>query len=130
ASNSYGHPHAEALTRLSNINAKVYGTDVNGTVRITTNGSEYNVQTEKEGTPQAPVAKEEVQEEKNPNPTPQPQPTQTQSSSDCIDINTASFDELLNITQIGEVRGKELIEKRPYSSVDQLTKIKGIGPAR
>jgi hypothetical protein len=44
-----------------------------------------------------------------------------------IDINTASLEDLIKIIHIGEVRAKELISLRPFSSLDELTKIKGIG---
>ena len=41
--NSYGHPHAETLTALADVGAKVYGTDVNGTVVVTSDGTTYQV---------------------------------------------------------------------------------------
>jgi hypothetical protein len=44
-----------------------------------------------------------------------------------IDINTASLEDLIKIIHIGEVRAKELISLRPFSSLDDLTRIKGIG---
>lgn len=52
--NTYGHPHQETLTSLENIGARIYGTDVNGTISISTDGQTYTVQAEKAGTPQAP----------------------------------------------------------------------------
>ena len=45
--NSYGHPHPETLTALAQVGAKVYGTDVNGTVSIGTDGETYTVVTAK-----------------------------------------------------------------------------------
>jgi competence protein ComEC len=45
--NTYGHPHQETLTALSQIGATIYGTDVNGTITVTTNGETYSVSTEK-----------------------------------------------------------------------------------
>ena len=47
-----------------------------------------------------------------------------------IDINSASLEELIQIRHIGEVRAKELISLRPFSSLDDIAKIKGIGEAR
>jgi len=52
--NTYGHPHQETLDKLAQIGAKVYGTDVNGTVNIATDGQQYTVKVEKQGTPKAP----------------------------------------------------------------------------
>ncbi len=47
-----------------------------------------------------------------------------------IDINTASLEDLLKIIHIGEVRVLELISLRPFSSLDELVRIKGIGKKR
>ena len=47
--NNYGHPHEETILALSAIGADIYGTDVCGTIFVTTDGNTYNVQTEKEG---------------------------------------------------------------------------------
>jgi hypothetical protein len=48
--------------------------------------------------------------------------------SDQIDINSAEKSELIKIVQIGESRAEQLIELRPFGNLDELTKIKGIGP--
>jgi competence protein ComEC len=45
--NSYGHPHAEIILALQDMGAKIYGTDVNGTIDISTNGKTYIVQPER-----------------------------------------------------------------------------------
>jgi len=45
--NRYGHPHQETIDALTPIGAKIYGTDVNGTIMITTDGEAYSVSTEK-----------------------------------------------------------------------------------
>ena len=45
--NSYGHPHAETITLLNQIGAQIYGTNVNGTIIITTDSRTYSVSTEK-----------------------------------------------------------------------------------
>jgi competence protein ComEC len=47
AGNSYGHPHQEIIDALNYMGAQIYGTDVNGTVVITTDGATCSVQTEK-----------------------------------------------------------------------------------
>ncbi|MEL7665454.1 MAG: lamin tail domain-containing protein [Methanosarcina mazei] len=49
AGNDYGHPHAEVLDRLQKV-SKVYRTDLDGTITVTTDGSTYTVMTEKSGT--------------------------------------------------------------------------------
>jgi hypothetical protein len=41
--NSYGHPHQETIDNLCDIGAQIYGTDVHGTIVVTTDGATYNV---------------------------------------------------------------------------------------
>jgi len=41
--NTYGHPHPETITALEDIGAEIYGTDVCGTIIVTTNGTEYTI---------------------------------------------------------------------------------------
>ncbi|WP_255472942.1 MBL fold metallo-hydrolase [Planomicrobium sp. CPCC 101079] len=105
ADNSYGHPHAEVLAAAENAGAEVYGTDVNGTVIIETDGKTYSVSAERNGL---------VKEGKN----------------RCIDLNAASSAELQEIEGIGPAFAKDIIEERPFRTIDQLTEIKGIGPAK
>lgn len=44
-----------------------------------------------------------------------------------IDINTASTDELDKITYVGPATANNIISSRPFSSVDELIKVNGIG---
>ncbi len=47
-----------------------------------------------------------------------------------ININTASLEGLQEIVHIGESRAQEIIELRPFYSLDELTRVTGIGDAR
>lgn len=47
SNNSYGHPHDNTLKRLDDVGAKVYRTDINGTVTVSTDGKNIHVSTEK-----------------------------------------------------------------------------------
>jgi competence protein ComEC len=62
---------------------------------------------------------------------PEPLPTQT-ASGGCgpgqVDLNTASIDELRLIKYIDVVRAPLVVDLRPFTSVDQLINVKGIGP--
>lgn len=49
---------------------------------------------------------------------------------DQVDINKASINELQRIIHIGQSRSLELIQLRPFTSVNDLTKINGIAAAR
>ncbi|MBO0589300.1 MBL fold metallo-hydrolase [Sporosarcina sp. E16_8] len=124
--NQYGHPHIETINRLEKSGALVYGTDVHGTVIVETNGKTFNVQTNNQGTIEnTPPAETEVV------PTPEPEKEiQPVSSGSCVNVNSASEVEVQRIIHIGPARSQELIQLRPYQSVDDLSHIKGIGPAR
>lgn len=45
AGNQYGHPHQEVLDRLNKIGAKIYRTDIDGSITVTTDGNNIEVQT-------------------------------------------------------------------------------------
>jgi hypothetical protein len=51
-------------------------------------------------------------------------------AGEIIDINSAPLEELTKIIHIGEARGKELISLRPFYSLDDLERIKGISQGR
>lgn len=44
-----------------------------------------------------------------------------------VNLNTASFEELKSLPNIGDKRAKLIIDNRPYTSVYDLDLIKGIG---
>lgn len=44
-----------------------------------------------------------------------------------VEINTATLEQLDEITGIGPALGQRIIDARPYSSIDDLLKVKGIG---
>jgi len=69
--NSYGHPTPETLQRLSSAGAKVYRTDLNGNIVVTTDGITYSVSVSRGG--QADAA---TQIKPTLQPTPTQQPTE------------------------------------------------------
>lgn len=125
AENSYGHPSTEVVERVQAMGITLLGTDIHGTITVTTDGETYEVTTEKTGTVTAKTEKptEKVTTEKQKKP-------KGKATSNCIDINEASKEQLMDIIHIGDVRAEEIIELRPFSSVDELTRVSGIGPAR
>jgi len=45
--NRYGHPHEETITALTGVGAEIYGTNIHGTIMITTDGEAYSLKTER-----------------------------------------------------------------------------------
>ena len=93
--NDYGHPHAETLAALTSVGAEIYGTDVNGTVIITADGSRYSVETANQGRPQAPPTSQPTPQPTVPQPTvAQPtavQPTVSQPPAVDLEIDVVSL---------------------------------------
>ena len=52
----------------------------------------------------------------------------TKSLQGLLDLNTAGKEELMSINGIGTVLSARIIAGRPYNTVDELDKVKGIGP--
>lgn len=72
----------------------------------------------------APAPKSEDQQSATPDPAPEP------DTSGCVNINTASFEELRQIKHIDVDRANQILSLRPFSSVDSMTRIKGIAEKR
>ena len=53
-----------------------------------------------------------------------------QAATRIIDINRASQEELEALPGIGQVIARRIIEGRPYRTVDDLRRVKGIGEKR
>lgn len=117
--NQYGHPHGEVLDRVEQTGAKFLGTGAHGTIRMRCSGGEWTVETEADG----PVVAGDAESGADAAP-------ETGSGNGCIDLNEASAERLQDIPHIGTSRAQEVIERRPWSSVDDLDEIPGIGPAR
>ncbi|MFS8664851.1 MAG: MBL fold metallo-hydrolase [Limnochordales bacterium] len=139
AGNSYGHPHPEALARVAAAGAMVYGTDVHGTVRVTTDGRRYTVVPERGEPAAGPRSRGPVAESAMP-----AAPAHWASEGDepaapggpglCgpgqVDINSAPAAELTRIVHIGPALAERVIALRPFASVADLLRVPGIGPAR
>ncbi len=144
--NQYGHPHAEVVDRVTGAGIDLYGTDVHGTVVLTTDGSSWDITAQRQGTPTSggdgggassggqgssggsgSGSGSSGGSEAGPS-------SGSGSSGACapdqVDINSAGFDDLQRIHQIGPDRAQQILELRPFSSVHAMDRISGIGPAR
>jgi len=53
--------------------------------------------------------------------------SESESIVNCVNINTATKDQLISLPGIGEVYAKRIIDGRPYNSKVDIKKVKGIG---
>ncbi|MFA9479366.1 MBL fold metallo-hydrolase [Phycisphaerales bacterium AB-hyl4] len=119
--NTYGHPHREVVNRVTGLGITLYGTDIHGTILVTSDGEDYQVAVERR------PAENRLREEQQTATSDHGQQSQT---DDCVNINEASEEDLQQIIHIGPARSSEIVQLRPFESVDQLTRVRGIGPAR
>ncbi len=108
--NRYGFPHQETEEQLAAMNVLVFRTDLSGTIVMHSDGTDYFFETESGGAISAPDS----------------QP----GSIRRIDINTASLEELTLIIHIGPARAREVISRRPFSSLEELIEVPGIDSRR
>lgn len=52
-----------------------------------------------------------------------------EASRNCIDLNSASAEQLGTLPNIGPVRADDIIEGRPWTSTESLTRVTGLGPS-
>lgn len=105
--NSYGHPHDEVIRRVRSAGVPVYGTDQDGTILVITDGTHFEVETRHD-----------------------PRTSQWSAGPGGISLNSAPKELLVRIAHISPERAERLIEIRPIRSLEELTQIEGIGPAR
>ncbi|WP_226035262.1 MBL fold metallo-hydrolase [Aquibacillus saliphilus] len=126
--NSYGHPHDEVVKLVQNSGSELYGTDVHGTIIASTNGFDYQILTNKDGTISPSSNKNTTGSDstgKQDSTSKKPE-----STNSCIDVNSATVEQVQEITHIGPARAEEMLVLRPYDSVNDLAQINGIGSAR
>ena len=130
--NPYGHPDPDVIKRVKDSGAKLYGTDVNGTIVVKTDGKGYDIETTNDDTHSlTPPSKVEVPEDSTSEKVPvNPEKDVVTNPDSCIDINTAPLEQLKEIVHIGPERAQDLIQLRPFNSIEDLSRIDGIGPSR
>lgn len=118
--NTYGHPKEAVIERLQQMGITVYGTAIHSTIIVTTDGERYEVELTR---PNPLVSTPNASTVSSPTP----------ATSGCqigqININTGSAAELQKIIQIGPTRAQAIIELRPFTSLDDLQRVEGIGGA-
>jgi competence protein ComEC len=132
--NEYHHPHPETVSLLKREGIPFLRTDQAGTVAIYTDGKTWRVN----GVPQAVAARttQESAGAEEPEPVPEKRrapwrSSKTQARTDSrINLNTASQQELETLPGVGEVTAQKIMKARPFDSVDDLTRVRGISESR
>jgi competence protein ComEC len=112
ANNEYGHPSPQTLALLSRMRIPVLRTDHDGTITIRSDGKHW----EYVGSSRSPRAPSDRAGEER--------------TGSLVDLNTASSAELESLPGIGPALARRIIEGRPYRTVEDLLRIKGIGKRR
>lgn len=127
--NSYGHPDQEVVERILNHEIELFVTYQQGTITFTSDGQTFEVESmiDQAFIPDKSSSTNESIQEKDKD----PEAEQSDSPKpECIDINSASVDQLTEIIHIGEARANDIVDLRPFDSIEDLIKVNGIGEAR
>ncbi len=123
--NPYGNPDKNILKKYKNIKSKIYRTDLNGSVKILSDGVEYSVHPEKQRTEKEILATAY----KNNNIT-DDESSNKNVKIKGININTASVEDLLGLPGLGVFKAQMIIRYRNkhgrFKSVQDLIKVPGI----
>jgi competence protein ComEC len=122
--NEYGHPHPQTLALLERRGIPLLRTDQDGTVTIVSDGKRWEVSRHPQLVRGPPVGDERVAKAKG------GRGDGPKNPDLLIDINSASQKELESLPGVGPVIARRIIEGRPYRTVDDLMRVKGIGEKR
>jgi competence protein ComEC len=131
------------LDRLTAHDTELFGTDVNGTVVVTTKGRKFEVTAEREGTPvpRDDRAQGDSTDDSDNSDADETGDTPSAHQHDyapgdgsCadgqVDINSADTDALEHIVHINPDRADNIGTGRLFSEASSLSQLDGVGPAR
>ena len=142
AGNDYGHPHAQTLSLLERRRIPLLRTDLDGTISIVSDGKTWDVTTAKRGRTAGGADEFAAGERPRshagaPRPDPSRRHAQARTrdarvkpASSRPDINSATEEELEELPGIGPTLARRIALGRPFRSVDDLRRVRGIGEAR
>lgn len=129
--NQYGHPNKEVVDRLYASGSKLYSTADSGNITVITNGTTHSV-TAKPWVKPKPDPKPDLKPDPKPDPKPDSKPDPEPGITYPVNINKANHATLQNITGVGPVIAKNIINYRnsngKFKKKADLKKVKGIGP--
>jgi competence ComEA-like helix-hairpin-helix protein len=118
--NIFGHPSPQTIAMLARRGIPLLRTDRDGTVTIESDGRTWRVVGHAIAARGPPAGKARSKARHDGTPSP----------AGRINVNTATAAELAGLPGIGPVIARRIVEGRPYRSVDDLARVKGIGKKR
>jgi hypothetical protein len=118
--NPFGHPSPQVVAMLAHRGIPLLRTDRDGTVTIESDGRGWWV-VGHEIAARGPPGKARAKPDRSEKPRP---------GGGRVNVNTASQAELEALPGIGPVIARRIVEGRPYRSVGELERVKGIGRKR
>ena len=138
AGNDYGHPHPETLSLLERRRVPLLRTDLDGTIAIVSDGKTWDVTTARHGrdvggaeefvagSPKHAQGKSQAKSRARA----KTHDARVTTASARVDLNSATEEELEELPGIGPTLARRIILGRPFRSVDDLRRVRGIGDAR
>jgi competence protein ComEC len=120
-SNDFGHPHPETLALLARYQIPLLRTDRDGTVTVVSDGRKWGLVNRQPLVRGPPGRDDQVAQARG---------SRAKQPDRLIDINSASQTELESLPGVGPTIARRIIEGRPYRTVDDLQRVKGIGEKR
>ncbi|WP_051246189.1 MBL fold metallo-hydrolase [Thioalkalivibrio sp. ALE19] len=122
ADNQYGHPHDEVIANVErHTDAQFFGT-ADREIRMQCDPREHRWSIE------GGVRPDEPETAGSPAPPSGGGGARSTPSGGCIDLNSVSQNRLQDIIHIGPARSEQIIEGRPWNSLDELTEFWRVGP--
>ena len=124
--NEFGHPHPQTLALLERRGIPLLRTDLDGTIEIASDGERWQVVSPRHAPRGPPVTGKEARSSARQSKANRGR----ESPGRVVNVNTATQAELESLPGVGPVIARRIIEGRPYRSVDELNRVKGIGKKR